>query len=67
MKKHHSRIIVYKLKYTILTCCIVYRATYNEIEQKTGMRYDTAQKIVICAIKQTKYEDIYKVFPYVED
>lgn len=67
MKAYHSRKIVYKLWYAILTHCILYKATYNEIERKTKVKHDTVRKIVIHVIEQARYKDIYRIFACVRD
>ena len=46
---------------------ILYKATYNKIEQKTGVRYDTVRNIMICAIKHAGYENINEVLTCLKD
>lgn len=45
MREHHGREISYELRCAIVTCRILYGATYEGIEQKTGVRQDTKQKL----------------------
>lgn len=51
IREHHGHKIVYNLKCAIVTCRILYRATYNKIEQKSGVEHNTVRKIVIRAIE----------------
>ena len=36
MRVHHGRKIAYELRCAIVTCRLIYGATYEEIERKTG-------------------------------
>ncbi len=62
MRGYHGRKIAYKLRYVIITCRILYRAIYDDMERKTGVAQDTARKIAMYAIEQKRYEDIHDVF-----
>lgn len=64
MRGHHGCKIAYELRYAIVTCCIWYKATYNEIKRKTGVGF---QNIVTLIIKWAGYKDIHEVFTYVGD
>ena len=67
MRGHHGREIAYELRCAIVTCRILYGATYEEIERKTGVRHDTARKIATRAIKRAGCEDINEVLACVGD
>lgn len=62
MREHHGREISYELRCATVTCRILYGATtYEGIEQKTGVRHDTKQKIATRAIERARGEDIREV------
>ncbi len=61
MEKYHSHKISYQLKCVIITCRIFYRAKYNDIERKTVIAQNIAQKIAKETIDQIDCEDIYKI------
>lgn len=64
MRGHHGREIAYEPRCAIVTCRILYGATYDEIKRKTGVGH---QKIVTRAIERAGCEDIHEVLAYVGD
>ena len=61
MRGYHGRKVAYELRRAIITCRILYGATYDEIERKTGVARDTARKIATRATERSGCEDIHKV------
>ena len=67
MRGYNGHTIVYQLRCVSVICQIFYKATYNKIEQKTGVRYDIVRNIMTCPIKQAGYENINEVLTYLKD
>lgn len=61
MRGHHGCEIAYELRCAIVTCCILYGATYDEIERKAGIGHDTPRKIATRAIERAEFEDVHEV------
>lgn len=58
---------LYELRCAIITCRILYGATYDDIERKTGVARDTARKIATRAIERAGCENIHEVLACVGD
>lgn len=55
----HGTKIALSLKYAVITCYIFFQYTFDGIEQKTGVKANTACKIIQKAIAQVDYKDFH--------
>lgn len=55
----HRAKIALPFRYVVVTCYIFFQYTFDEIEQKTGIKANTARKIIQKAITQVDCEDFY--------
>ena len=67
MRGHHGHKVAYELRCAIVICRILYGATYDEIERKTGVGRNTARKIATRAIERAGCEDIHELLASVGD
>lgn len=67
MKSSSNKKVTYKLDCAIVICRILYKSTFEEIEQKTGVKKDIAGKFIKCIIKLVGCEDFYEILAYIGD
>lgn len=63
----HGAEIALPLRHAVVTCRILFQCTFDEIERKTGVKANTARKMMQRAIARADCEDFHEVLACVGD
>ena len=63
----HSFEMFLSFRHAMITCRLLYRSSFVEIERKVEILINTAERIVKRAIWRAENDDFYKVLTYVDN